>query len=359
VRINVTKTFLPPINEYQTYLGEIWETGWITNNGKLVQELESRLKKRLNLENLLFVSNGTIALQLAIKALDLKGEIITTPYSYCATATSILWENCKPVFVDINEHDLNLNPSLIEEKITSKTSGIIATHVYGNPCNVDQITDISQNYNLPVIYDAAHAFDAYLRGKSLLAYGDISTCSFHATKVFHSVEGGSVSCNDHELNQKLVLYRSFGHINDIHHDMGINGKNSEFHAAMGLSNLPYVTANIEKRKIASEAYDNSLNYKKLFKPHTLEADFQYNYAYYPVVFDSGKTTDAVISALNAQDIFPRRYFHPSLNKLGYMNSTDSCPVSESVVNRVLSLPLYPDLDLKDVERISDIINKTL
>lgn len=357
--IFVTRTFLPPKEEYQKYLDEIWESHWLTNNGPILQKLEAELKTFLDYQNFLYVSNGTIAIQLAIKALDLKGEIITTPYSYCATTTSILWENCKPVFVDINEHDLNINADLIEAKITDKTEAIIATHVYGNPCDIDKIEAIGKKYGIAVIYDAAHAFGANLRGKSVLNYGDVSTCSFHATKVFHTIEGGSVMCNDSQLFEKLKLYRSFGHVNDDYYSQGINAKNSEFHAAMGLANLPYLKGNISKRRQISELYDSLLDFDKLFKPVSQEADFEYNYAYYPVVLENAEVTDQVIDNLKAENIYPRRYFYPSLNKLDYVHSNDYCPVSESVVHRVLSLPLYPDLAGDDVKRISQIINKTL
>jgi dTDP-4-amino-4,6-dideoxygalactose transaminase len=359
VSIFVTKTFLPPKEEYQKYLDQIWESHWLTNNGPILQKLEEELKDFLNYQNFLFVSNGTIAIQLAIKALDLKGEIITTPYSYCATTTSILWENCKPVFADINEHDLNINPDLIEDKITDKTEAIIATHVYGNPCDVDKIEAIAKKHSIKVIYDAAHAFGAILRGQSVLNYGDVSTCSFHATKVFHTIEGGSVMCKNEALFEKIKLYRSFGHINDDYYTQGINGKNSEFHAAMGLANLPYLSRNIIKRKRISELYDSLLDFNKLIKPETKEADFEYNYAYYPIVFENAEITNQVIDNLKAQNIHPRRYFYPSLNRLDYVHSKDVCPVSESVVKRVLSLPLYPDLAEEDVKRICQIINKTL
>ena len=331
----------------------------MTNNGPILQKLEAELKNLLNYQNFLYVSNGTIAIQLAIKALGLKGEIITTPYSYCATTTSILWENCRPVFADINEHDLNINADLIEEKITDKTEAIIATHVYGNPCDVDKIKAIARKHGIAVIYDAAHAFGAKLRGQSVLNFGDVSTCSFHATKVFHTIEGGSVMCNDDSLFEKLKLYRSFGHVNDDYYSLGINGKNSEFHAAMGLANLPHLTANIAKRKAVSELYDAQLNFNKISKPSSKESDFEYNYAYYPVVFKDATVTNRIIANLKAENIHPRRYFYPSLNKLDYVCSTDVCPVSESVVQRVLSLPLYPDLAEEDVKRICQIINKTL
>lgn len=358
--IFVTQAFLPPKEEYQAYLDKIYETNWLTNNGPLLQELEHKLKEYLNLESLLYVTNGTIALQLAIKSLELTGEVLTTPYSYCATTTSILWENCKPVFVDVKANDFNINPDLIEEKITDKTSAILATHVYGNPCDVEAIKKIAEKHKLPVVYDAAHAFNVKLNGKSLLSYGDIATCSFHATKVFHTVEGGSISVNGNdELAKKIWYYRSFGHVNDDYVSLGINGKNSEFHAAMGLANLPHVNDIINKRKAIFKIYDAHLNFEHIFRPYTEQKDFEYNYAYYPVVFENKEVTDNIIDKLKEADVFPRRYFYPSLNTLGYVSSSDNCPVSESVSHRVLSLPLFPGLPESDVIRISNIINKVL
>jgi dTDP-4-amino-4,6-dideoxygalactose transaminase len=359
VRINVTKSFLPPIEEYQKYLNQIWDSSWLTNNGPLLLELEEKLSQYLGIENLLFVSNGTIALQLAIKALELEGEIITTPYSYCATTTAILWENCKPVFVDINEHDLNINTNLIEASITAKTSAILATHVYGNPCDVQKLEAISSKHNIPVIYDAAHAFGVLLNGKSLLNYGDVSTCSFHSTKVFHTIEGGSVVTKDKNLLDKIALSRSFGHIGDDYKLVGINGKNSEFHAAMGLANLPHVSSIIEARKIRSLAYDSFLNFDRIRRPYTTEEDFVYNYAYYPIIVESYDILIAIIERLNAKDIYPRRYFYPSLNTLPYIKDKVSCPISEHVASCVLSLPLYTDLPLETVKVISNLINETV
>jgi dTDP-4-amino-4,6-dideoxygalactose transaminase len=359
VAINVTKAFLPPIEEYQEYIQGIWDNSWLTNNGPLVRKLEEQLKAYLNIENLLFVSNGTIAIQVALKALNLKGEIITTPFSYCATTTSILWENLQPVFVDIEPNTFNINADLIEASITEKTSAIMATHVYGRPCDVEKIEKIAQKYNLKVIYDGAHCFGATYKGKSLLSFGDITTCSFHATKVFHTIEGGSIVCNDKELLQKMGYYRSFGHNNDDYYMMGINAKNSEFHAAMGLCNLPKVSDIIEKRRIVSEKYDALLNWQKLKRPTQSIPDFEYNYAYYPVILESEEKLVEISNALKAQEITPRRYFYPSLNQLPYLDFYNSCPVSESYSLRALSLPLYYDLALADVERISAIINQNL
>ncbi|MCP9767642.1 DegT/DnrJ/EryC1/StrS family aminotransferase [Lacihabitans sp. LS3-19] len=358
-RINVTKSFLPPQEEYQNYLSKIWDTSWLTNNGPLVVELESKISNYLDEKYFAFLGNGTIALQIAIKALDLSGEIITTPFSYCATTTSILWENLKPVFVDINPLDFNINADLIEAAITENTSAILATHVYGNPCEVEKIETIAKKHNLKVIYDAAHAFGVKYKGKSLLSYGDISTCSFHSTKVFHTVEGGSIICHSQELFDKIKLLRSFGHILDDYYLAGINGKNSEFHAAMGLCNLNHLGNIIEGRKAIFRLYDKLLNWDNLYKPTEKDNNLEYNFAYYPVVFDNDKVTKEVILKLNAENIYPRRYFYPSLNKLSYIEDIDECPISESVSTRVLSLPLYPDLDPEIVAKICKIINSTI
>lgn len=357
--INVTKSFLPPFEEYQEAIKGIWENTWLTNNGPLVRKLESQLKGYLGVENLLYVGNGTIALQIAVKAMELKGEIITTPFSYCATTTSILWENLKPVFVDIEPETFNINADLIEAAINEKTSAILATHVYGRPCDVEKIEQIAKKHRLKVIYDGAHSFGATYKGKSVLSYGDVSTCSFHATKVFHTIEGGSVICNDKQLHEKLELYRSFGHRGDDYFSLGINAKNSEFHAAMGLCNLPKVADIIEKRKIISEKYDALLNWKKLKRPAQNIDGFSYNYAYYPVILESEAKLHQITEALQKEDITPRRYFYPSLNQLPYLNFYNPCPVSESYSLRALSLPLYYDLALNDVEKISTIINQNL
>ncbi|MEI8060147.1 MAG: DegT/DnrJ/EryC1/StrS family aminotransferase, partial [Ferruginibacter sp.] len=232
--INVTQPFLPPYEVYEGYLKKIWERKWLTNNGPLVQELEKNLKEYLGVKHLFFTNNGTVALQIAIKALDLKGEVITTPFSYVATTNSILWEGCKPVFADINSADFNIDPSKIVPLINENTTGIMATHVYGNPCDVEAIEKIAKEHNLKVIYDGAHAFGSTLNNKQVLSFGDIATCSFHATKVFHTIEGGCITANDNELFRKLYLYRQFGHEGEDYYDIGINAKASEFHAAMGL-----------------------------------------------------------------------------------------------------------------------------
>ncbi len=356
MKVLVTQSFLPPLAEYTAMIEKIWDNHWLTNNGPLLVELETKLKELLALENLLFVGNGTIAIQLAIKALQLKGEIITTPYSYCATTTTILWENCTPRYADINQHDLNINADKIEELINEDTSAILATHVYGFPCDVEKIATLGKKYNIPVIYDAAHAFGVKYQGKSLFAYGDVSTCSFHATKVYHSIEGGLVVTQNVELIKNISLLRSFGHVNDDYKTIGINGKNSEFHAAMGLCNLKYFSENIRKRRLKYELYDSLLDFKQFTKPYYQDGEIEWNYAYYPLIFNSKEKCEAVIEALNKEDIFPRRYFYPSLNTLEYTGNKDICPISESVVNRVLSLPFHPDLEDEIIHKIAAIIN---
>lgn len=280
--IPVTKPFLPPKEEYYAYIDQVWKRNWLTNHGPLVNELELKLKEYLGLEHLLFLTNGTVALQIAIKALELKGEIITTPFSYVATSSSIVWENCKPVYVDIEEGSLNIDPAKIEEAINENTSAILATHVYGNPCEVEKIQEIAGRHNLHVIYDGAHAFGVKLSNKSIFEFGDISTISFHATKLFHTTEGGAVITPKADRLKKMAYLRNFGHEGpEKFVELGINGKNCEFHAAMGLCNLKYINDIIERRKELTAYYDlkiKNLNVKKqLIHPGT-----EYNYAYYPI-----------------------------------------------------------------------------
>ncbi|RYZ69220.1 MAG: DegT/DnrJ/EryC1/StrS family aminotransferase, partial [Proteobacteria bacterium] len=310
--INITKSYLPPLEEYVKHLEGIWERVYLTNNGPLVQQLEKELKAYLDIKHLLFCGNGTIVLQMAIKALGLTKEIITTPFSYCASTHAILWENCTPVFADVREDDFTIDPLKIEPLITENTEAILATHVYGNLCQIEAIEALAKKHNLKVIYDGAHSFGATYNGKSALSYGDISTCSFHATKVFHTIEGGLVTCNDDALADKLNLYRSFGHRFDEYIDMGINGKNSEFHAAMGLCNLPVVPKLIEARKERFARYDAQLNLSKIQRP-VIQPETGYNYAYYPIVLETEAKLLEIKAALEQVKINPRRYFYPSLN----------------------------------------------
>ncbi|GAB3920238.1 DegT/DnrJ/EryC1/StrS family aminotransferase [Larkinella terrae] len=354
--INITKSYLPPLEEYVKYLEGIWERVYLTNNGPLVRQLEKDLKNYLGIENLLYCSNGTIVLQMAIKALGLTKEIITTPFSYCASSNVILWESCTPVFADILPDDFTIDPAKIERLITEDTEAILATHVYGNMCRVEEIEAIAQKHKLKVIYDGAHTFGTVYNGQSALSYGDISTCSFHATKVFHTVEGGLVTCKDPVVAEKLSQYRSFGHRFDEYFDFGINGKNSEIHAAMGLCNLPRVPDLIAARKYRFGLYDTQLDLSKLERPN-LRPGVDYNYAYYPVVFETEEKLLAVKAELETLDIFPRRYFYPSLNKLPFLKNYQPCPVSEDIALRVLCLPMYPDLEIEIIDTICKVVNQ--
>jgi len=355
--IQVTKTFLPDKQKYLEYIHKIWESGWLTNNGSLSTELENQLKFFLKVPHLKFVSSGTTALQLVINAFELTGEIITTPYSYVATTSAILWQNCKPIFVDIGTNSFNIDVSLIEEKITSETSAILATHVYGTPCAVEEIELLAKKYNLKVIYDAAHCFGVELNGKSIFEYGDASICSFHSTKIFHTVEGGAVITRNKEIDEIINLNRSFGHIGDNHLKLGINGKNSEFHAAMGLCNLPKIQERILKRKEIFENYSRQLKGLPL-NILRIEKNIQYNYSYFPVVFRSNKELNKVKDHLEKKNIYPRRYFFPSLNNIDYLEY-QSCPRSESIAERVLCLPYYDGLENSSVRKISEIVKKAI
>lgn len=357
--INVTKSFLPDKNEYIKYIDQIWESAQLTNNGPLLQELETRLKAYTGAQHLYYCGNGTIVLQIALKALDIKGEVITTPFSYCATSNVIVWNDCTPVFVDIDPHTLNINPDLIEEAITPATSAILATHVYGNPCDTEKIEAIARRHNLRVIYDAAHGFGVTYKGKSLLLYGDISTCSLHATKVFHSVEGGLIVTPHQEMDHKLHLLRAFGHKGDNEYFYaGINGKNSEFHAAMGLCNLPHLTDIIAYRRKIFSWYDRELDWEILKKPRLAE-DIEYNYSYYPIIFPSKNSLLDAQQALLTIGVGSRRYFHPSLNTLSFMPQRYQCRISEDISSRVLALPLFFELEESKAVEISARINSSI
>lgn len=356
-RINVTKTFLPPLEEYEVYLEKIWSSGFITNQGPLLSEFESSIETYLDIDNFHFVSNGTSALQVALSALDLtEGEIITTPFSYVATTSSILWERCKPVFVDIEPNTYCIDPQKIETAITSETKAIMAVHVFGFPCDVERIQEIADAHNLKVIYDGAHAFGATYKGRSLLSFGDISTVSFHATKLFHTVEGGGIIARDAEVSESVDVIKRFGHTGDEHYRLGINAKASEIHAAMGLCNLKYINEILKDRERTYRLYDTLLG-EAVLKPPVKIEDFKQNYAYYPVRFESEEILMRTVNALNKQDIHPRRYFYPSLNTLPYIEDYQQCPVSESVAKTILCLPLYKGLSDDDVRRISVIVNE--
>lgn len=353
-KIPVTQPFLPPREEYESFLADIWDRNWLTNNGPLVQQLEDELIDYLGVKEVSLVTNGTIALQIAMKALNLEGEIITTPFSYVATTSSIVWENYTPVFADIHPDTFNLDPRKIEEAITPRTSAIIATHVYGNPCDIENIQAVADRHDLKVIYDAAHCFGTNYKGKSVFNYGDISTCSFHATKLFHTVEGGAIVTDDPDLRQKINLMRNFGHdgLNNFT-GVGINGKNSELHAAMGLVNLRYIDSVLAQREKLSGIYDRYLEDADIKKP-AIQSHSKYNFSYYPVLLNSEKQVTEVQAKLTEANIQTRRYFYPLLSKLDYVDGRVT-PVANRVSKRILCLPFYHELSEETIARICKII----
>ena len=353
--IPVTKTFLPPIEEYQAILKRAWDKQWITNRGELVLELEEKLKNHLSVNNIIITNNGTIPLQIALKLLGQGGEIITTPFSYVATTAAIVWENCTPVFVDIHPEYLTIDETKIEQAITPNTKAILATHVFGNPCNVGVIEKIALKHNLKVIYDAAHCFGVKYKGESIFNFGDISTCSFHATKLFHTGEGGAMFCKNEQLNHQLFYSHNFGHNGPLaFFGLGINGKVSELQAAMGLSVFPYMNKIVAERKIVVDYYNEHLNKEKLsvlkIREHTA-----WNYSYYPVVFESESVLLNVLEQLAEKQIIPRRYFYPSLNTVEFTKG-QKMPISESISSRVLCLPLYVGLKENEISEICSVLN---
>lgn len=356
--INVTKTFLPPQEEYQAILKKAWTKSWITNRGALLLELEDKLKSFLEVNNIIITNNGTIPLQIALKLFGNGGEIITTPFSYVATTSSIVWEQCTPVFVDIHPEYLTIDETKIEEVITNKTSAILATHVYGNPCNVEAIENIANKYGIKVIYDAAHCFGVVYNGQSIFNYGDVSTCSFHATKLFQTGEGGAMFCNDAKIYDKLFYSHNFGHDGPLKfHGLGINGKISELQAAMGLAVLPYIDSIIAERKKIVEFYNRNL-YSESISRLKIRGGTEWNYSYYPVIFENEEILLKVQKTLASENVFSRRYFFPSLNTLEYVKAMPM-PISENIASRVLCLPLYVGLNEEDLIRIVKTINSSL
>ncbi|MEX2591088.1 MAG: DegT/DnrJ/EryC1/StrS family aminotransferase, partial [Chitinophagales bacterium] len=317
--INVTKTFLPPKAEYDKYLDRIWASNWITNKGPLSAELEKKLADYLNVKHIILVSNGTIALQLLYKALGLKNKVITTPFSYVATTSSIVWEGLEPIFCDIDPETLCPDFKAIQQALEndSSISAIVLTHVYGNSGPLEEYQQLADKYNIPLIYDAAHSFNVKYNNQSILNFGKAATLSFHATKLFHTIEGGAIATNDEELAAKVEYMRRFGHDEmGGFFGLGINAKSSEFNAAMGLAVLPYVSEIIEKRKAIFEIYDRYLTGKVI--PLNWNEALDQNYAYYPVFLKSEPDVLKVKDFLQKKDIHLRRYFHPSLNQLPYV-----------------------------------------
>lgn len=357
--IPVTKPFSPPIEKYQSYMNEIWARNWFTNNGPLLNSLQEKLKDYLGVSEVAVVSNGTIAIQIALKALGVKGKVITTPFSYVATTSSLVWEGCTPVFADIDPYSFNIDPAKIEELIDEETEAILATHCFGNPCEIDQIEQIANKYGLKVIYDAAHCFGTTYKGISVFNFGNLSTTSFHATKIFHSIEGGAVFGVDKELRKKVSLLRNFGHDGpDKFNGIGVNGKNSEFHAAMGLCNLEFIDEILHKRKSQYLRYLDKLSFTNCYT-QKIQAESVHNYSYFPLVFETEALMLKVKECLEKHMIYPRRYFFPSLSNLPYTMGSYSTPIADQIAASILCLPLYHELQSKQIDEIASLINEAI
>tara|TARA_B100001179_G_scaffold76837_1_gene54073 strand:- start:11987 stop:13057 length:1071 start_codon:yes stop_codon:yes gene_type:complete len=352
--IPVTKAYLPNKEKYQSYVDRIFQSGWLTNNGSLLQELERRLADYLGVKNIILVANGSFALQLAYKALALEGEVVTTPFSFAATTSTIAWEGLKPVFADINPRTFNIDPAQIEAQITSKTSAIVPVHVFGNPCDVDAIQGIADKHKLKVIYDAAHAFGSEYKDQSVLNFGDISTLSFHSTKLFHTIEGGAVITNDDELARKIRLMINFGISSPTSiESVGTNAKMNEFEAAMGLCVLDDIDTIRQRREDIWQVYTNELS--NIVELQQWSKHGKNNCAYAPILFESEEQLLRIETKLKENDILPRRYFYPSLDTLAYLNSKQVCKHSRDIASRILCLPIYPTLKLDDVQKIVNIL----
>lgn len=363
--INVTKSDLPELKEYIKYLKKIWSTRWLTNNGEFVQLLEKKLEEYLKVENLILLSDGTLAIHLALKAFNLKGEVITTPFTFAASTNAILWEGLNPIFADIDPDTYNINPDDVEKKITDKTSAILAVHVFGNPCNVEKLQKIADNYKLKLIYDAAHTFGVEYKKQSVLNYGDISVLSFHATKVFHTIEGGAAVVKDEKIFEKIKLLRNHGIKSEEEVILpGTNAKMNEFQAAMGLCNLKNIDEKIQRRKSIYDYYKRNLTHTRI-KFQKIMAS-KYNYSYMPILLRSQLERDTVFLELIKNDIKPRKYFYPLTVNYNYFKDRDENLVEKyhltraiEISNRILCLPLYPDLERDKIEKITDIIRKVL
>jgi dTDP-4-amino-4,6-dideoxygalactose transaminase len=356
--IYITKTYLPNKSKYKKYVDEIYEGGWITNNGKLVQKLEKRLAKFLGVKNIVLVSSGTSALEIAYRTLGIKGFAVTSPFSFVATTSSLVTNNLLPIFADINKETFNLDVNNIEKSITKNTNAIVPVHVFGNACDVEAIKDIAKENGLKVIYDAAHAFGVNYKGQSILNYGDISILSFHATKLFHTIEGGALIINDDSLVQKARYLSNFGIANpeSIPH-LGTNAKMNEFEAAMGLCMLDEIETIQTNRKKVYEIYVSELNGLVGFQ--TRNPDSTQNYSYFPVVFKNEEELKKVQNALNQNKIFPRRYFYPSLDSLSYIEPKQYCPNAREISKKVLCLPFYPQMTEQEQNRVLKIIKENL
>ncbi len=362
-QIFVTQPFLPPLNEFTSYLEDIWNSKVLTNGGPFHQKLEKALCEHLGVEHIALFTNGTLALVTALQALRITGEVITTPYSFVATAHSLLWNGIKPVFVDIDPHTLNLDPKKIEAAITPQTTAIMPVHCYGHPCDVEAIQKIADNYNLRVIYDAAHAFGVGTDMGSILRHGDLSVLSFHATKVFNTFEGGAIVCPDAKTKQRIDHLKNFGFVDEVTVVApGINGKMSEFNAALGMLQLKYIDAAIERRREIDMIYRTQLAGVKGMRCLEGSGETSPNYSYFPVLIDQDYpiSRDGLYDALKQQNVYARRYFYPLISEFPMYRGLPSAqsnnlPVATEASRQVLCLPIYPDLTAADQARVIKLI----
>jgi len=361
--IYVTQPYMPPLEEFLPYLKEIWDTRILTNGGQFHQRLEAALCEHLGLSHLSLFTNATIALVTALQALRINGEVITTPYSFVATAHSLLWNGVKPVFVDIDEKTLNIDPAKIEAAITPQTTAILAVHVYGRPCDVTAIEKIADTYNLKVIYDAAHAFGVRYQGSSILNHGDLSVLSFHATKVFNTFEGGAIICRDAKTKQRIDQLKNFGFVDEVTVvAAGINGKMNEVSAAFGLLQLQRVDEALRRRATIAARYREGLASIRGIECASEPPDISANDAYFPILVgpEFALTRDALYQELRDQGIFTRRYFYPLISDFPMYRGLTSAarsnlPVAARIAGQVLCLPIYPDLPLEAVDRVVGIL----
>lgn len=354
--INVTRTYMPDRAMLDKYIDEIYSSAWVTNNGRLVQELTVRLEEYLGVQNMLLVSNGTFALQVAYKVLGINRQVITTPFSFVATTSTLVWEGLEPVFVDIDPETFCVDPSRIEGSITPDTTAIVPVHVFGNACDVEEIECIAKKHGLKTIYDGAHAFGVQYKGESLLSYGDATTLSFHATKLFHTIEGGAIIFKNKKDLEKAKLMINFGIAGpDSVIELGINAKMNEFEAAMGLCVLDEMDIILEQRSEIWNRYRDSLKDHVQFQKRNLQCTN--NYSYFPVLFESEERLLEVKAAMDTGYINPRRYFYPSLDTLEYIAPQDLQIVSRDIASRIMCLPIYPGLSINNVENIIKIVSR--
>lgn len=358
-KIYVTAPSLAPLEEFTELLKQVWDNGILTHNGPLVQQLESDLENKLGVENLSLVTNGTIALQLAIRALGVTGEIITTPFSWIATLSAIQWENCKPIFCDIDPETLNIDVNRIEQHISKNTIAILPVHVFGNPCEVEEIQKIANKHDLKVIYDAAHAVGSTYNQQSVLNYGDLSATSLHATKLLNTAEGGAIVANTGHFYKTITQMRFFGFNNKLEVDSnGTNAKMTEIHAALGIANIQYLDGVIRDRKEKYFYYRNKLSGLKNISFQTIKYG-EPNYSYFPLILSSEEYTIKVLEKLANKNIIARRYFYPSINTYSNVIELQSCPISEDISKRIICLPLYYNLTFDDIDLIITTIKESL